>query len=164
MPNGPEPRVRYGGSVELVSVGHGLIELEFGDRLRIRGIESGELIEPEVGLGWDAGGTQEGRPAGKIEVGVIMFLDEVGLRRRFRVSDELLLAPSGPFSDVDLRSDFGVCPCLIPTPFLRPRESRYLCGIVQHPSHAGCAFGCPAAAPAVPSFHVEDRLLYVGAS
>ena len=46
------PRVQYGGSVGLMSVGQGLIELEFGDRLRIRGIESGGLIEPEVGLGW----------------------------------------------------------------------------------------------------------------
>ena len=38
------------------------------DRLRIRGIESGGLIEPEVGLGWGTGGTQQRRPAGKIEV------------------------------------------------------------------------------------------------
>jgi len=63
------PRVQYGGSVGLTSVGYGLIELEFGDRLRIRGIESGGLIEPEVGLGWGAGGTQERRPAGEIEIG-----------------------------------------------------------------------------------------------
>ena len=35
MSNGPEPRVRYGGSFELVSARQGLIELEFGDRLRI---------------------------------------------------------------------------------------------------------------------------------
>ena len=28
MPNGSEPRIRYGGSVELVSVGQGLIEVE----------------------------------------------------------------------------------------------------------------------------------------
>jgi hypothetical protein len=69
MSNEPEPRVRYGGSFELVSVRQGLIELEFGDRLRIRGIEFGGLIEREVSLGWGAGGTQQRRPAGKIEVG-----------------------------------------------------------------------------------------------
>jgi hypothetical protein len=69
MSNEPEPRVRYGGSFELVSVRQGLIELEFGDRLRIRGIESGGLIEREFGLGWSAGGSQERRPARKIEVG-----------------------------------------------------------------------------------------------
>ena len=57
------------GSVGQVSVRQGLIELEFGDRLRIRGIECGGLIEPEVSLGWGAGGTQQRRPAGKIEVG-----------------------------------------------------------------------------------------------
>ena len=59
MSNGPEPRVRYGGSFELVSVRQGLIELELGDRLRIRRIEFGALIEPEVSLGWGAGGTQQ---------------------------------------------------------------------------------------------------------
>ena len=69
MSNGPEPRVRYGGSFELVSVRQGLIELEFGDRLWIGGIESGGLIEAEVGLGRGAGGTQQRRPAGKIEIG-----------------------------------------------------------------------------------------------
>ena len=52
MSNEPEPRVRYGGSFELVSVRQGLIELEFGDRLRIRRIEFGGLIEREVSLGW----------------------------------------------------------------------------------------------------------------
>ena len=58
MSNGPEPRVRYGGSFELVSVRRGLIELELADRLRIRGIKFGGLIESEVSLGWGAGGTQ----------------------------------------------------------------------------------------------------------
>ena len=53
----------------MLSVGQGLIELNLGDRFRIRGIESGGLIEPEVGLGWGAGGTQERRQTGKIEVG-----------------------------------------------------------------------------------------------
>ncbi len=52
----------------MLSVGQGLIELNLGDRFRIRGIESGGLIEPEVGLGWGAGGTQERGSAGKIEV------------------------------------------------------------------------------------------------
>ena len=52
-----------------LSVGQRLIELEFGDRVGIRGIESGGLIEPEVGLWWGASGTQERRPTGKIEVG-----------------------------------------------------------------------------------------------
>ena len=40
-----------------------------GDRLRICGIEPGGLIEPQVGLGRGAGGTQGRRPTGKIEVG-----------------------------------------------------------------------------------------------
>ena len=52
-----------------ISVGQGLIELEVGDRLWVSGIESGGLIEPEVGLGWGTGGTQQRKPAGKIEVG-----------------------------------------------------------------------------------------------
>jgi len=69
MSNGSEPRVRYDGSFELVSVRQRLIELELGDRVGIRGIESGGLIEAEVGLWWGAGGTQQRRPAGKIEVG-----------------------------------------------------------------------------------------------
>ena len=57
------------GRGRVLSVGQGLIELNLGDRFRIRGIESGGLIEPEVGLGWGAGGTQERRQTGKIEVG-----------------------------------------------------------------------------------------------
>ena len=63
------PRVGGGYFVDCISVGQGLIELEVGDRFRIRGIESGGLIEPEVGLGRGAGRGQERRPAGKIEVG-----------------------------------------------------------------------------------------------
>ena len=42
----------------LLSVGQGLIELDVWDRLRICGIEPGGLIEPQVGLGRGAGGTQ----------------------------------------------------------------------------------------------------------
>ena len=71
MANGSDPASGTAGpgSVGQVSVRQGLIELEFGDRLRIRRIEFGGLIEPEVSLGWGAGGTQQRRPAGKIEVG-----------------------------------------------------------------------------------------------
>ena len=68
MPKGPETRIRYSGSAEPVSVGQGLIEIEIGDRLRVRGIESGGLIERELALGWGAGGTQGRGSAGKIEV------------------------------------------------------------------------------------------------
>ena len=50
-----------------ISVGQGLIELVFRNGLRIGGIESERLVEPELGLGWGAGGTQERRPTGKIE-------------------------------------------------------------------------------------------------
>ena len=46
-----------------------MIELEFRKGFRIRGIESGGLIETELGLGWGAGGTEGRRPTGKIEVG-----------------------------------------------------------------------------------------------
>ena len=70
------PRVGGGYFVDCISVGQGLIELEVGDRFRIRGIESGGLIEPEVGLGWGAGGTQKRRPTRKIEA------DEDGIRSR----------------------------------------------------------------------------------
>ena len=72
MLNGPDRRVGAGGSVVrgpsgYISVGYGLIELEFRKGLRISGIESGRLIESELGLGWAAGGSQERRPTGKIE-------------------------------------------------------------------------------------------------
>jgi hypothetical protein len=71
MANGSDPAsgTAGSGSVGQGSVRQGLIELEFGDRLRIRGIEFGGLIEPEVSLWWGAGGTQQRRPAGKIEIG-----------------------------------------------------------------------------------------------
>ena len=49
------------GRGRVLSVGQGLIELEVGDRLWVGGIQSGGLIEPEVGLGWGTGGTQERR-------------------------------------------------------------------------------------------------------
>ena len=45
------------GPRSVLSVVQGLIELDLGDRLRIRRIESGGLIESELGLGWGAGGT-----------------------------------------------------------------------------------------------------------
>ena len=61
-----EPGTRHGG---VLSVGQGLIELEFGKGLRISGIESGRLIESELGLRWGAGRSQERRPTGKIETG-----------------------------------------------------------------------------------------------
>ena len=61
-------RAEGSGRRGVLSVGQGLIEVQLWDRLRIRGIESGGLIEPEFGLGWGAGGTQGRRPTGKIEV------------------------------------------------------------------------------------------------
>ena len=69
MPHGPDSEPARPWSVGQVSVGQGLIELELWDRLWIRGIESGGLIEPDLGLGWGAGGTEGRRPTGKIEVG-----------------------------------------------------------------------------------------------
>ncbi len=72
MLNGPDPPIgggRVRGPLGYISAGQGLIEFVFGNRFRIGGIESGRLIEPEHGLGWGAGGTQERRPTGKIEVG-----------------------------------------------------------------------------------------------
>ena len=62
-------RVQGHGRRGVLSIGQGLVEVEVWDRLWIRGIETGGLIKPELGLGWGAGGTQERRPAGKIEVG-----------------------------------------------------------------------------------------------
>ena len=62
-------RAEGSGRRGVLSSGQGLIEVEFWDGLRIGGIESGGLIEPELGLGWGASGTQGRRPAGKIEVG-----------------------------------------------------------------------------------------------
>ena len=69
MPNGPDPASGTAGPSNDITVGEGLIELVFRNGFGVGGIESEGLIEPEVGLGWGTGGTQEGRPAGKIEVG-----------------------------------------------------------------------------------------------
>ncbi len=57
------------GRGSVLSVGQGLIELEFGKGLRISGIESGRLIESELGLRWGAGRSEERSPTGKIETG-----------------------------------------------------------------------------------------------
>lgn len=69
MPNGPDPASGTAGPSNDITVGEGLIELVFRNGFGVGGIESEGLIEPEVGLGWGTGGTQERRPAGKIEVG-----------------------------------------------------------------------------------------------
>ncbi len=52
----------------MLSVGQGLIELNLGDRLRIRGIEPGGLIEAQVGLGWGAGRRQWRGSGGEMEM------------------------------------------------------------------------------------------------
>jgi hypothetical protein len=49
MPNGPDPASGTAGPSNDISVGEGLIELVFRNGFGVGGIESGGLIEPEVG-------------------------------------------------------------------------------------------------------------------
>ena len=71
MLNGPDPRVGGGpvrGPLGYISVGLRLIEFVFGNRFRIGGIESGGLIEAQVGLGWGPGRRQWRGSGGESEM------------------------------------------------------------------------------------------------
>ena len=69
MPHGPDSEPARPWSVGQVSIGQGLIELEFGNRFRIGRVEPADLIEREHALGWSASRRQWRGSGGEIEIG-----------------------------------------------------------------------------------------------